>query len=256
MNYTRLFFIALIAPLILMLIFRPEDDRTVTVYFALMGGIVFIEIIYVICVKARERRKASQEKLLYQLEVARRDRAEQSYNQWLATYKADNGQPDIVFASTDYDLSKVMIINSSNSTIHVHGKTYPFSDILGYKLVDSRRIIPGTTTAVTERRDVIRRAVLGGMIADQTGAIIGALTAPETTTYYETADTVIHNYQLSISLNDIDHPIIRYKIGSNLEIAEEMTARLDIILKSNRTAAASTQADPRPALPSAPEPLT
>ncbi|MDE5607717.1 MAG: hypothetical protein K2I64_02150 [Muribaculaceae bacterium] len=234
MNYTRLFFIAITLPLIPLLFIKAEGDTPKYIYFGTLAIVVLIEIIYIIRKKAIEREEVRQMELTYQRELALARQAKERYEEWITAYKVKNGTPDIVFTSPDYDLNEVFIFNSSNGTIYLKGRTYSFNDILGYQIKDSSRTIPGATTAVTQRHGVFRRAIIGSMIADNAGAIIGALTAPETTEYYEEEDTIIHDYTLSVNINDLAHPLVRYNIGDNLEIAEQIAARLNVILERKK----------------------
>lgn len=200
----------------------------------LIGGVAVIAVISYITYRIyRSRLRKKEEELRRLLKEHRRE----YYDRWMSEYKAASGEPDIVFTNDDLDLDHILIFNTDAGSIFINGHHHPYSEILDYKIEDKQVIIPGKVTEVTtsSTSTVFKRALIGSMLAKDSGALIGALTAPRETHRYVDEDIIIHNYVLSINFNNVGCPYVRYEIGENEEMAENIGARLNIILERNKS---------------------
>ena len=125
----------------------------------------------------------------------------------------------------------------------------PTDRIIGYDIVDVNGgnkppLISATTTIVkTDAGSLVKRAIIGGVLAGGVGAAIGAATAKKTFTQ-ELSD-VDHfrnllrssidstNLEVIIKTDDIESPMVRIRFDSYKKKAEEFAAILNIFIKQN-----------------------
>lgn len=91
----------------------------------------------------------------------------------------------------------------------------------------------------TNKGSMLGRAIVGGLIAGPVGAIVGGATASKTiedTSYASNNKKVFPEhtgYALSIRLNDIDVPYIKYDCGEDSEGANTIYSILKILIRQN-----------------------
>lgn len=173
-------------------------------------------------------------------------------------YEAEFGKADNVIESFYYteglcrNINECRIYSQAKRLILTTGhKQYviPFGKILGYDIVDLKQsstpLISATTTITkTDTGNMIKRAIIGGVIAGGVGAIIGAATATKTTTTEETqvdefSDLLrkktksTSKLDLIINVNDIVSPTITISFDSNKKNIEKVASILNVIIKNN-----------------------
>lgn len=125
----------------------------------------------------------------------------------------------------------------------------PFSRIIGYDIIDvngnsSTPLITATTTVTkTDTGDLVKRAIIGGIVAGGVGAVIGAATAKKTTTTelskvdeYRNLirmNTNSTNLALIIKTDDIASPSLKIRFDMFKKEAEELAASLNAIINQN-----------------------
>lgn len=119
----------------------------------------------------------------------------------------------------------------------------PFSKIVDYAIVlpnEDNKSIYSTTTQITksDTGDVIKRAIIGGVIAGGVGAIIGGATAKS-----ETKENKFESYfqamankpllELHIKFDNIITPVIKINFDTDKEKIQEVAETLNVIVKRN-----------------------
>lgn len=156
----------------------------------------------------------------------------------------EDGYWDLINECRLYLQGKQLII----TTPHVL-YVIPFRRIIGYEIIDvnnnrSTPLIKATTTVTkTDTGDMIKRAVIGGVVAGGVGAVIGAATAQKTTTSelskVDEYRNLIHintnstNLALIIKTDDIASPNLEIPFDSFKKKAEDLAASLNAIITHN-----------------------
>lgn len=91
----------------------------------------------------------------------------------------------------------------------------------------------GTKTS-TDTSSVIRRSIVGGVVAGAPGAIIGGLTADKKTEEYHRVDSSYQDYTIIISLNDLINPNLSIHVGSSKTETDEIVNTFRAIVASNK----------------------
>ena len=137
-----------------------------------------------------------------------------------------------------YNSSEKVIISEQKQCIVVHSKEYHFNSILGYSLIDnynSSSHTISTSTSSTSTGNMLKRAVVGGILAGGIGAITGATTASKnTSSNSSTETTIIHDYILYININSLENPSIKISIGNNYETAHKLANTINVIIEQNK----------------------
>lgn len=125
----------------------------------------------------------------------------------------------------------------------------PFRKIIGYEIIDvngnrSTPLITATTTVTkTDTGDMIKRAIIGGVVTGGVGAVIGAATAPKTTISELSKVDEYRNLlrmhtdstylALNIKTDDIASPVLKIRFDMFKEETEELAASLNAIICQN-----------------------
>lgn len=81
---------------------------------------------------------------------------------------------------------------------------------------------------------MVARGVAGKLIAGDTGAIIGAMSADQDYEYETEFDSEVENeYKIYVNVDSISSPTVILNIGSNEEDAYEIANLLNVIIKRN-----------------------
>jgi hypothetical protein len=103
------------------------------------------------------------------------------YNQKVDEQNQQYGMPDRRISLAKADISKEVVVWGEAKKIYILGEVYNFSDVVGCSLDDNYRIKKGAVTYTSETKNntgsTLGRAVVGGLVAGGTGAIIGGATA-------------------------------------------------------------------------------
>lgn len=117
----------------------------------------------------------------------------------------------------------------------------PFNKIIGYEVVNLKDLTAPlytatTTTTTTSTGDVIKRAVIGGVLAGGVGAVIGGATAKSTTkqeSNYFDYQKYKPNLELRINTDDILSPLLIIPFDEYNDNANEVASVLNVIIKRN-----------------------
>lgn len=134
-------------------------------------------------------------------------------------------------------VGKDVVINDLNHKIFFKEKAYDYSDILAFDVKDNAITIHSASTskAKTDTGNMIGRAVVGGMLFGNVGAAIGGATASKTIVNSESQSSVVHDYSIIITVNNISSPTEVIKIGQNEKTLNKIVSTLTVILNRNKT---------------------
>lgn len=123
----------------------------------------------------------------------------------------------------------LLIVDEENQAVYVSTSPYldfdrlPFSEIIGYETIIDDRVM-----------DAVGRSVIGGILAGETGAIIGAMTAKKETLSYKLViyRDNIQSPQLVITLIENRSESKNYQDAMNF--ASRIQATLKVIIHRNQ----------------------
>ena len=139
-----------------------------------------------------------------------------------------------------YEKAKTLIFITNTKLFVI-----PFGKIIGYDIKDLKSgIAPllsaSTTTTKISTGDVVKRAVIGGVLAGGTGALIGGLTASRTTTQDNAHVASLSNYhaslpnlELVINIDDLLSPNLKIPFDEFKNNADIITSILNVIIRRN-----------------------
>lgn len=174
------------------------------------------------------------EVMLAQNEAIRQQHAKlvESYRIWFDRYVSANGTPDKTIVIKDYDRNEVIHIHEATKSLYLQGKSYAFNDIIDCSVTDNPTTIKGQIIATTKTKtgSIVKRMIIGGMIAGDAGAVIGGVTGKKSTKIRQENDTIIHNYTILINVNSITTPIISINTGTNIDLTNEIVGLMNVII--------------------------
>ena len=172
----------------------------------------------------------------------KRNQDEAAFVQFKNSLIAKYGEPDKIINLNDvhweFVLDKYIMVFANSSAIYICGKELNFSDIISYKMVDNYEIKHGKVDGVqhtnTDTGSLLTRGIGGALIGGGVGAIIGATTAPQTTTIVSSQknDKLIHDFTLLVFTRDLKQSTIEIKLGNRWLLAAEIESIFNIILES------------------------
>lgn len=156
----------------------------------------------------------------------------------------EGGYLDLINECRLYVQAKHLVITTPSTLYSI-----PFARVVGYEIIDvngnsSTPLISASTTITkTDTGDMIKRAIIGGVVAGGVGAIIGAATAKRTTTSelsqideYRNLirmNTNSTNLELIIKTDDIASPSLKIRFDMFKKKAEDLAASLNAIITQN-----------------------
>lgn len=134
------------------------------------------------------------------------------------------------------DKTSMFYIEDVRGTFVKGIKEYKFEDILKYEVFDNYTTTTQTsgTTTETKTSSMVGRAVAGGVLLGGVGAVIGGVTAPKTTSETVTQSSVIHDYSVVITVNNIKSPCENIHIGNDEAVLNKIVSTLTVILNKNK----------------------
>lgn len=122
--------------------------------------------------------------------------------------------------------------------IVIGGNTYNFEDIIGFSLLNkSKTVYTAYTTGKSQKNlgSMVVRGIAGHLIAGDTGAMVGAITADDDYEYDTEYDSEVENdYKIYVNVNSISSPTVALNIGSNEDDAYEISNLLNVIIARNK----------------------
>ena len=175
-----------------------------------------------------------------------------------AQFEAKSGKPDKTIDSFYNEEGNCLLINqcriyqkAERLMIITEHKLHiiPFSKIIGYKVVNlnqGKTPLYSATTSITktDNGDMIKRAIIGGVVAGGVGAVIGGATAKrKTTKSSSTAEEYANmmsrymaslpDMELTINIDDVISPSIKIAFDQCKKSVEKIADTLNVIVRRN-----------------------
>lgn len=215
-------------------------------YIIIFVGILVVAYIYGL-LTADKRKKAEEER--EKIEFERRERLKKEQEEKKQKYNVEKdgilskyGQPDKVIIIQEHDIKQEIMIFEKINRLWLLGEDIPFGDILSCTYndnysVEKRGKIELQSKTETNNGSMIGRAIVGGVLAGESGAFIGGTTASkntQTTGIQEGYDKIIHNYTVIININNFSKPIVRIPLGKDGKKVNDIVGLMNIIISRNK----------------------
>ena len=140
------------------------------------------------------------------------------------------GEPDKDVIIKYRGLQSDIMSFSNFNRIWILGHDYSMDDIIGCSLHDEQSIQQGTVSFETKVKtgNMVKRAVVGGLLFGGAGAVIGGVTAK--TASKQDDDKVVHNYTVFINVNSMSNPVISVNVGKDVHKANEIVSLINVII--------------------------
>lgn len=219
-----------------------EGSLLIMGVFGILGLVGGIFGIVAINEEKRERERKRQE---WQAKMkAEKEERAKAYESGLAALRAELGDADKTIALAEHDLDSEIRVYSARNAITILGKTYDFKAILSctstddYSVKRGKAKIDTSGDTSTDTLGAVGRAVVGGLIAGEAGAIIGGATAGSSTSMTGTIkygdDKILHNYTVWVTVRDIATPTIEIHTGADARLTNEVVALMNVIIAGNQ----------------------
>ena len=128
------------------------------------------------------------------------------------------GEPDKDIIIKYRNLQSEIMSFSNFNRIWILGHDYSMDDIIGCSLHDEQSIQQGTVSFETKVKtgNMVKRAVVGGLLFGGAGAVIGGVTAKKASVSRQEDDKVVHNYIVFINVNSMSTPVISVNVGEDV----------------------------------------
>ena len=148
---------------------------------------------------------------------------------------------EIRYKNTQYGLNMskmrdTIYVFESSSIILINGNPYKFENILSYSVSDNSVVIYSKemTTSKYDNKNVLGRAIIGGVLGGVAGAVVGGSTAKTNISISDRSSHTSHDYIISITINDLSNPLIEIHIGVDTKIMQEISSIFSIICERNK----------------------
>jgi len=209
-----------------------EPDTIAAMFWVFVIGFFVLMIVAVIYGNIEnEKKKERQEAARLEREERLKNQASE-YNAQKQQFLTANGTPDKSIILNDLDINSEIHVFESKKKVFILGEEYSFNDVISCTFSDSQRVIKGKISAVTKTKNgnVIKRAIVGDVLAGSAGAIIGGTTAEKHTEFIQGDDKTVHDYTVIINMNSISKPIIRIHTGTNGSLTNEIVGLMNVII--------------------------
>ena len=142
------------------------------------------------------------------------------------------GEPDKDVIIKYRGLQSDIMSFSNFNRIWILGHDYSMDDIIGCSLHDEQSIQQGTVSFETKVKtgNMVKRAVVGGLLFGGAGAVIGGVTAKKASISKQDDDKVVHNYTVFINVNSMSNPVISVNVGKDVHKANEIVSLINVII--------------------------
>lgn len=136
-------------------------------------------------------------------------------------------------------INGIVVVNIHQKKILINNHIYKFEDILDCTLTESKEedIVSNIVSSFDNihnkekyNNNVIKRSIVGGVIAGAPGAIIGGLSTPAEEA--QKIETKYCNYTIVLTINDLLNPTESLNIGSSIDEASKFTSLFKVIITS------------------------
>lgn len=135
-------------------------------------------------------------------------------------------------------VNDTILISEEKRCVRLKNHDYRFEDILGCRTTydESRKTITSTSgKSKTSNANMLKRAVVGGVLTSGIGALAGAVTAKKDISMESTShDVVSRYYSVHVTINSIYTPTIEIKIGEDARKSRYVSDLFNIIIVRSR----------------------
>ena len=202
--------------------------------------------------KEEERRQADLRRQKEEAEKNRLEEFRQLYGQLSRSFSIEN----------PYDAPLKIYVFEDVNKIVINNIPYSFSDIISVDIFDNqqtkivdleetpRYLLPPQQkmTTKTSTKNLVGRAVVGGLLFGGIGAVVGAATAKkeqiipaQRPNLSQPVHIVIHNYNLAVTINSVQQSSLNIRIGNNQRLAEDLFSLFKVICNRNSDDFATNQ---------------
>lgn len=224
---------------------ESSGDNGALLLVTTFGIITVVIIIFVVeSVRNEEQEKARRRQEWRDKIKAEKEARIKAYESGLAALRAELGDADKTIALAEHDLDSEIRVYSARNAITILGKTYEFKAILSctstddYSVKRGKAKIDTSGDTSTDTLGAVGRAVVGGLIAGEAGAIIGGATAGSSTSMTGTIkygdDKIQHDYTVWVTVRDIATPTIEIHTGADARLTNEIVALMNVIIEGNK----------------------
>lgn len=222
-----------------------SGDAAVLLMVTTIGVIAVVIIIFVVNSLRQEEREREKRRQEWQAKMkAEKEERVKAYESGLAALRSEFGDADKTIALAEHDLDSEIRVYSERKSITIFGKTYDFKAILSCTSTDDYSVRRGKAKidtsgdTSTDALGAAGRAVVGGLIAGEAGAIIGGSTAGSSTSMTGTIkygdDKILHNYTVWVTVRDIATPTIEIHTGADARLTNEVVSLMNVIIAGNQ----------------------
>lgn len=153
---------------------------------------------------------------------------------------------DILLNSRKFSTSAHVYFFEQGAMMVLYDEPIPFEKIIGFSLNDDTKTLMKnettsyTSTTSTSNSNMLKRAVVGGVLMGGVGALAGATTARKDTistpSLGQTTTTIEHKhkYSLYINIDSISNPTRVIELGEDMQKAQNLANVLNVIIKRNK----------------------
>lgn len=147
-----------------------------------------------------------------------------------------------LYESSESSRFKNKVCIFKDETILMEDRLYKFSDILNVDYtIDSTTVQSSSTSgeggSKISNSNMVIRSGIGYAIGGTAGAIIGGATAKRISSDSETTTTTSetkHRYEIIVTLNNIEHPQVIFKLWKNRDAFYELKSIFTVILNKEK----------------------
>ena len=140
-------------------------------------------------------------------------------------------------------VNDTIVISEENRCVRLNGRDYKFEDIMGCQTTYEESRETKTTSAgnsKTSTGNMVKRAVVGGVLTGGLGAVAGAATAKREISVESTSRVIVSRYYtVHVTINSLESPTINIVVGEDAPKARQISDIFNVIIARYSTCARS-----------------
>lgn len=142
----------------------------------------------------------------------------------------------VQYGSPNYT-QKYILVYEDSSHIIIKDIVCKFSDIISYELVNNTTVIYSSTesSSKTSTKNMLGRAVVGGILLGGAGAIVGGATANRHTVTTEQSANTKNDFNIHLTINKISSPNLLIRAWDDENLARNLVALFSVIVERNKS---------------------
>jgi len=135
-----------------------------------------------------------------------------------------------------YEISRDIAVFAETGILLIRGRKYSFEDVVDCTVSDQIYVKKGQThyNTRTSNRSMIGRAIIGGIVAGDIGAVIGGATAKKKINVISKEDDeIIHDYTININIKSTVSATVDIECYNNKKLADDIACLMNMIINRN-----------------------